>query len=317
MKNKFKILLALSLMLLTGCEKKTPINMPTASSSGVLYGLGSSIASIWNKDLKDIRAVSQGSNGGIENLNLIYSKEANVSMGVTSIIYQSFKGEGIFEGRPNPKLRILFGLYYNPNQILVKNSDSIKNIKDLENLSFAPGAAGSTSLDEFKAHAEIAGLDRKKMHLQYMGPQEAADMIRNKNLDGLWLMSGAPNSLVMELTSTASMKLLSLDDDFLKKLKASYPWYSTYIIKASSYEGIAHDIQTSAIKMVLYTSSDMDEDLAYRLTKSFFENLEDLKKTNPSLREVSSQNATKDLANIPLHPGAEKYFKEIGVLGAN
>lgn len=312
MKKFFKIFILIgAIIFATSCEKKIPINIPTASPSGVLYSLGNSIATTWNEDLKDVRAVSQGSNGGIENLNLIYAKEAQMSMGVTSVVYQSYMGEGVFEGRPNKDLRILFGLYYNPNQIVVTKDKGVESFSDIKNISFAPGAYGSTTVDEFNAHAKVSGLDPSDFKLQYMGPDEASDLIRNKQLNGVFIMSGVPNSKVMELTSTANCTLLSLDDEFLDNLIEAYPWYSKYTIKKGTYEKIDRDINTSAIKMVLYATKDMDDVLAYRLTKSFFENLEELKKSNPALRDVSIENAQEDLAGLPIHDGAMRYYEEV------
>ena len=332
MKIKRLLILGLALMMiLTACGGNTgdvnddgngnttsdtvTINIPTAATTGALYPLGSSIANLWTNELDYVKANAQASNGGIDNLNLLHSGEAQVSMAVTSIMYESFNGEGTFEGRPNDKLRVISGLYYNPNQIVANKESGINSLKELTGKNFAAGAPGSTTEVETRLHLQEAGINYPDdLNVQFVGFTEAIDLMRNKQLDGAWIMAGLPTAAVTEITTTADGKLIPIEEDIIAKLQEKYPWYAQFTIPAGTYSGQDEDITTTAIKMAMFTSADISEDVIYDLTKTFWENIDTLKETNNALKDMKIEDAVKDLAGLPLHDGAIKYYREVGVL---
>lgn len=323
MNKKWAILLA-GVLLISGCsakqenfekEGKTIINMPTASTTGALYPLGSSIATLWNERVDSVQVSAQASNGGIENLNLLQNQEAQVSMAVVSNVYQSLHGEGKFEGNANPKVRIIAGLYYNPNQIVVREDSPIRSLDELKDKKFATGAPGSTTEDEAKVHLLSAGIDYPDgIQAQFIGFTEAIDLMRNKQVEGAWIMSGIPTAAVTEMTTTANGRLIGLSDELIQRLQAQYPWYAKYSIPANTYKGQEEEVQTTAIKLAMFTTEDLPSDVVYELTKVFWENIEELKKSNASLQSVRLEDATKDLADVPIHEGALRYYKEKGLV---
>ncbi len=311
-------LLATSLFAAGGQEsaaKKTVINFPTAATTGAVYPLGSAIANLWNTKLPHVRASAQASAGGIENLNLVADGEAQMGVAVTSIMYESFNGIGSFEGRANPNLRVMIGLYANPNQVVVTKGSGVNTITDLANKRFASGAPGSTTEVETDIHLNTAGLSYPDgLHVQYVGFTEAIDLMRNKQLDGAWIMAGIPNAAVTEMLSTAGGKLLEIDRALIEKLQADYPWYGPYTIPAGTYPGQDEDVLTSAIKITIFTDARVDDDVIYDLTKTFWENFDELKKTQAPLLNVIKDQTTQDLAGLPIHDGAARYYREIGLL---
>ena len=100
----------------------------------------------------------------------------------------------------------------------------------------------------------------------------------------------------------------------VKELKAKYPWYASYTIKAGTYPNQDRDVRTTAVKMVMFTRGDMPEDVVYNLTKALWEHIDELGQAQKNLKGLKPEDAVKDIANVPLHPGAEKYYREIGVL---
>ena len=291
------------------------INFPTAATTGAVYPLGSAIANLWNTQLDNVRASAQASNGGVENLNLIADGQAQMGVAVTSIMYESYHGTGTFEGRPNEDLRVLAGLYYNPNQVVVSEESGITSLSELKGKNFAPGSAGGTSEVETRIHLTALGMNYPDdIKAQFVGFTEATDLLRNKQLDGAWIMAGVPTAAVTEITSTAGGKLIGMDESLIEQLKEEYPWYAEYTIPAGTYVGQDEDILTSAIKITLCTTADLDADTVYNLTKTFWENIDTLAETNSVLKGVTVEDAVTDLAGLPLHEGAERYYKEIGVL---
>lgn len=127
-------------------------------------------------------------------------------------------------------------------------------------------------------------------------------------------MAGIPNAAVTEMLSTAGGTLLEIDDSLIGALQADYPWYGAYTIPAGTYPGQDTDVQTSAIKITIFTDARVDDDVIYELTKSFWENFDVLKETQAPLKNVVKAETTKDLAGLPIHDGAARYYREIGLL---
>lgn len=294
---------------------KINLSFPTAATTGALYPLGAGIANLWNTKLDTVNARVQASNGGIQNLNLLKSKDAQVSFAVSSITYEALHGLRGFKDRDYKDVRVLAGLYYNPNQVVARTEADVNSLADFKGKRFAPGSAGGTTEVESRVHFTAAGLKYPDdIKAQFVGFTESIDLMRNKQLDGAWIMAGMPTAAVTEMCSTAGGKLVPISDDIIKKLQAEYPWYSTFTIPAGTYDNQKEDVQTTAVKMLLLTDASMPDDLVYSLAKSFWENLPELTKAHAVMKTVTPDMAVKDLAGIPLHPGAEKYYKEAGLL---
>lgn len=300
-----------------GTDAKEPVSISfmTAATTGTVYPLGSAIATLWSDKLDYVTASATASNGGVENLNCIREGEAQIGVAVTSIMYESMNGTGAFEGNPDPNLRVLAGLYYNPNQIVVSAESGINSIADLKGKRFAPGAPGGTSEVETNYHLTAAGLNYPDdLDAQYVGFTEASDLMRNKQLDGAWIMAGIPTAAVTEITSTAGGKLVPIDEALIEKLQETYPWYAKFVIPAGTYSGQNEDVTTSAIKITICTSANVPDDVIYDLTKTLWENIDTLSESQNILKSCSVEDAVTDLAGLPIHDGAARYYKEIGVL---
>lgn len=296
-------------------HEKVDISFPTAATTGALYPLGAGIANLWNNKLPYVNARAQASNGGVQNLNLLKNKDAQVSFAVSSITHEAMTGKRGFEGRPYEDVRVLAGLYYNPNQVVARKDSNVKTLSDFKGKSFAPGAAGGTTEVESRIHFDAAGLKYPEdIKAQFVGFTESIDLMRNKQLDGAWIMAGMPTAAVTEMCATADGQLVNIDDEIIKKVQEQYPWYAKVIIPAGTYEGQTEPVQTTAVKMLLLTDASMPEDVVYDLTKTFWENLDDLGQAHAVMKTVKPEMAITDLSGIPLHPGSEKYYKEKGIL---
>lgn len=294
---------------------KTNISFPTAATTGALYPLGAGIANLWNTKLDTVNARVQASNGGIQNLNLLMSKDAQVSFAVSSITYEALHGMRGFKGREYKDVRVLAGLYYNPNQVVARADSGVATLADFKGKRFAPGAAGGTTEVESRIHFTAAGLQYPgDIKAQFVGFTESIDLMRNKQLDGAWIMAGLPTAAVTEMCATANGKLVGMSGELIVKLQAEYPWYSKFEIPAGTYDNQKDPVATTAVKMLLLTDASMNENLVYSLAKTFWENLDELGKAHAVMKTVTREMAVKDLSGIPLHPGAEKYYREIGLL---
>lgn len=290
------------------------INFPTANSTGVLYSVGAAITNLWDTEISYISASSQASGGGIENLGLVTDGEAQVSIAISSNCYECLNGIGTFDGLGYDDLKVIGGLYFNPNHVVVTEKSGITDLPSVKGKHFAVGVAGSSIGGECINHFTTAGLTfPDDINCEYINFGDAVDMLQNGTLDGAWIMAGVPASAVTQ-ACTAGCKILEIGDDVISDLQVNYPWYAPFTIPAGTYPNQDQDVQTSAVKMVMFCRGDLDEQAVYDLTKTLWENIDKLGEAQAPLKGLTPEAAVQDIADLPLHPGAERYYKEIGVL---
>lgn len=297
-----------------GGHPQVILRFPTAGASGALYSVGAAITNMWNQNIPFVKASSQASAGGIDNLNQVADGESQVSIAISSNCWQSFNGTDSFEGRANANLRVIAGLYLNPNQVVVTGRSGISSLSEVRGKHFAVAASGSSVEGECRNHFTAAGLNYPDdIRAEYISFSDSAELLANGQIDGAWIMSGIPAPAVSQALSSGC-RLLEIDEATIDALKADYPWYVTYMIPAGSYPNQQQDVRTTAIKMVLFCSAELDDETVYMLTKTLWENIEELGRSQSSLRGLTPQEAVKDIAGLPLHDGALRYYSEIGVL---
>ena len=292
----------------------TDINFVTAGTAGTFYAISVEVAKLWNENIEGMRAVATPSGGGVDNLNQAKDGEAQIGIANANLVYQSMMGTDAFDGDANPDIRIFAGLYYNPNQVVVTDASGIETFADFKDKHFSVGAAGSTTIDEAVHHLATVDLTLDDMKTEYMDVSSSADAIQNKQLDGAWIMAGAPNAGVTQILTSSDAHLLPIPAETVEALKADYPWYASYTIPAGTYAGQDEDVPTSAVKLTLFLTSDVDEETAYQMAKVFWENWDSLTENFAALKAADPAKACEDLAGVPLHDGAARYYREIGLI---
>lgn len=291
------------------------LSFPTAATSGTVYAVSASLANLWNQHIDGVQVSAEASNGGVQNLNLIAAGEAQMGVAVTSIITDQRNGTGVFEGHAYDGMRILTALYMNYNQIVTTDSAGVDTITDFTSKRFAPGAAGSTTCVETELHFTAEGIAYPDdFNAQFVGFTEAVDLIRNKQLDGAWVMAGIPTSAVTEICATAGGKLVSMDEALVQKMCADYPWYNRAVIPAGTYEGQTEDVVTTGVTITICIDESVSDEVAYNLVKVMYENLDSITGVHSALKDLTVENAVANLAGLPIHSGAAKYYEEVGVL---
>lgn len=318
MKRNLFVTVLLCLGLLMGCQSNVerygePLIFTTGTTTGVFYSLGAGLSTLWTKEMEQLVA-SQASNGSVENLNLMSKGEANLAFTTVNIAYDAYNGEGSFKGKQYDGVRILANLYPNVSHIVVVDDEDIQSIEDLKGKSFVFGAAGSSTELESKLVLEAHGVSIDDVNANYVGFTEATDLIRNGQVDGVNIYSGVPAAATTELISTIDSKVLSFSPDAIDQLVKEYPWNFEYVIEANTYDKQSEPITTVGQYSTIVIDESVSEDAAYRLTKLLWENVDELKESYSIANQFDPQKAIEGTAGVPLHPGAEKYYKEIGVL---
>ena len=313
--KRFLIALLTLACLVSATAYAADINFVTAGTQSTFYPISVTIAELWNTSIEGMNATATPSGGGVDNLNQALDGEAQIGIANANLVYQSQEGIASFDGEPNPNIRIFAGLYYNPNQVVVTKASGINTIADLAGHHISVGPSGSTTVDESSVHLAALGLSiDKDIQAEYMDTSSAADAISNKQLDGAWIMAGTPNSAVAQIMTTSESQIVPIPADVVDTLKVDYPWYATYTIPAGTYDGQDEDVETSAVKLTLFITADVDEETVYQMTKTFWENWDMLTDTHKALAAADPQKACLDLAGVPIHEGAARYYREIGLI---
>lgn len=314
MKRIFACILCLCLLLAASGARAERINFVTAGTASTFYPISATVVGLWNEHIEGMRAVATPSGGGIDNLNQAYDGEAQIGIAIANLVYQAQEGLDAFEGYANDNLRIFAGLYMNPNQVVVTRASGIQGIADLAGKRISIGAAGSTTVDEASVHLASIGRSIDDLKAEYMDTSAAADAISNKLLDGVWVMAGTPNSAVTQIMTTTDSMLMPITAEEVEALKAEYPWYAPCEIPAGTYAGQEEAVPTSGVKLTLFITADVDEETVYQMAKVFWENWDALTETHAALQKADPKEACRDIAGVEIHPGAARYYREIGIL---
>jgi len=314
MKKTFAAVLCLSFALGASSAMATNINFVTAGTASTFYPISATVCQLWNESIDGMRAVATPSGGGIDNLNQAYDGEAQIGIANANLVYQAQEGLGAFEDYANENLRIFAGLYLNPNQVVVTKDSGIGAIRDSEGKRISVGAAGATTIEEAVIHLQAAGLNLDDVRAEYMDTSAAADAISNKLLDGVWIMAGTPNAAVTQIMTTTDSVLMPITPEEVEALQKDYPWYAAGVIPAGTYAGQDEDVPTSAVKLTLFITADVDEETVYQMTKVFWENWDMLTKTHAALQKADPREACHDIAGVAIHEGAARYYREIGLI---
>ncbi|MCX7781434.1 MAG: TAXI family TRAP transporter solute-binding subunit [Negativicutes bacterium] len=313
-------IIALSLIA-AGCGtsptagKPENINIATATTGGVYYPLGNAMAQLFNQKVPNVKASAQATAGTPQNVLLMQKKEAEIAFAQNGVAYYAYNGQEMFKDKPVKLLRGITHLYPNVMHIVVNANSNITSIKQFEGKKFVPGAVGSATEVNSKEILGLYGLDykdKKNVKVDYLGYTEAAEALKDGRVDGILIAGGLPTAAVMDAASSMKIRILSLEPDMIKKLTTEMPWYYEFVIPKGTYIGQTEDVRTVAVANLLICRDDLKDDLVYNLTKALYENQKDLVAAHSAAKDMIFERALNGMT-VPLHPGAEKYYKEKGL----
>jgi len=299
-------------------EKKEPtmVQICGATSGGTYFLLSNAIAQMLNTKLPDdFKASAQSTAGTPVIVRLLENSEADFGFGQAGIAREAFDGTGAFEKKFTNLASVSY-MYPNVMQIPVRKSENIKSFGDFKGKSFAVGASGSATELNSRDLAKVFGLDyleKKDFTPEFSSEAQSVDLLKNRQAAGANLIAALGSASMNDIMSTGDFEILNIEDEVIEKLNAMNPAYFKYIIPANTYPNQPNDVQTFAVANYIFTRNNLEEDLVYKFTKALYENKADLEKAHKIASNIKPENAVDGLT-VPLHPGAEKYYKEIGAI---
>ena len=287
------------------------LSIATGGTGGVYYPIGGGFAEMINNHIDGAQATAEVTGASVENMGLIMRGDADLALVLADTAYQAYTGTGDFDGRQIENTRALASVYPNAVQLVTLAESDIQSIADLAGKRVSVGAPGSGTELNARALLEANGVNYEDFTPQRLNFNETADAIRDGDIDaGFWSV-GPPTSSILNLAATRDIRLIGLSDEEIANAQEEETVFAPYELAAGMYDGMDEAVQTIGIPNVLVVNSDMDEELAYQLTQLLFENTDELIAVHPAANDTTVE-FTMNSTPVPLHPGALRYFEEVG-----
>ena len=288
------------------------INVLTGGTSGVYYPMGVAIAKIYTDKMPNTRPTVQATKASVENLNLLQQGKGELAFTLGDSLAFAWEGneEAGFKNKLT-KLRGVAAIYPNFIQVVASKESGIKTLADLKGKRLSVGAPKSGTELNARAILGGAGISYKDLgKLEYLPFAESVELMKNRQLDATLQSAGLGVAAIRDLASAVEITIVEIPANLVEKIG---PPYVKAVIPANTYTGQATDIQGAAVVNYLATRADLSTDLIYAMTKSIFENLNELAAAHSAGKALKLEKALEGMP-VPLHPGAEKYFKEKGLI---
>jgi TRAP transporter TAXI family solute receptor len=301
----------------------------TGATSGTYFPLGTEIAGALSNPpgtrdcarggscgVPGLIAVAQASQGSVENVELVAKSQIESALCQADVASWAYNGTNLFEKRgAKTSLRALANLYSETVHIMVRAESPIRTLKDLKGKRVALGEPESGTLVDAKLVLSVAGLSEKDVKGSNIRLAAAQDGLRDGTMDAVFQIAGYPVSAIGELASSLPIRLLPVPPEAIDKLKKKYGFFTASTIPANTYDGIDSETPTLGIGAEWIASSELDADFVYQLVKALWNDSTRrvLDSGHPIGRRIARDHALDGLA-LPLHAGAERYYREIGLL---
>jgi TRAP transporter TAXI family solute receptor len=287
------------------------VTVLTGGTSGVYYPLGAALSKIYSEKIQNVRPSVQATKASVENLNLLQQGKGEIAFTLGDSLAFAWEGneEAGFKSKLS-KLRGVTAIYPNYIQIVASQDSGIKTLADLKGKRLSVGAPKSGTELNARAILQGAGLSYQDLgKVEYLPFNESVELMKNRQLDATLQSAGLGVSSLKDLATSIPITVVEIPTSVVDKVGAPYVKAT---IPANTYTGQGADVQTAAVVNYLVTRSDLSDDLVYQMTKTVFDNLGELTAAHSAAKEIKIESAMTGMP-VPMHPGAERYFKEKGI----
>lgn len=322
MKKLFMYVLAVTVAIgitpVPEAEANQFVTIGTGGVTGVYYPTGGAICRLVNRDRRDhgIRCSVESTGGSVYNLNTIRSGDLDLGVVQSDWQYHAYHGTSSFEAAgPNPDLRALFSIHPEPYTVVARADAGIKNFQDLKGKRVNVGNPGSGQRGTTEVVLSALGWSMSDFRLaSELRPAEQSAAMCDNRVDAIIYTVGHPNGSIQEATTTCDSVLVNVTGPEIDKLVADNDYYRTAVIPGGMYRGNNEDAKTFGVGATFVSTSKVPADVVYHVVKAVFDNFEDFKRLHPAFENLKKEEMIKDGLSAPLHEGAIRYYKEVGLM---
>lgn len=296
------------------------LSLVTGGTAGVYFPLGGAMAEIWNARVPGVRVASQSSGASVANIQFLARGDAHLALVQNDIAHYAYHGREMFaeagSNRPQPvtTLRGIAMLYPETIQIVSLRGKGITSVEHLRGRRVVVGAPGSGTEANARQILQVHDIFYRELRVDFVSFAAGIDQLRDGIVDAVFLTAGIPTAAVTDIAASREIVIVPIGDDALQALRARWPFYTRQVIPPGTYRGVTAPVPTVAVMAMLIARADLPDDLVYNLTKALWENLDRMRAAHARGRDLELAKALDGMP-LPVHPGAERYYRERGVRG--
>lgn len=301
----------------------------TGAAGGTYYPIGGMIANAIScppgapcreaggtAGVPNLVAVAQATQGSVQNVNLIQSGAAESGFSQSDVAHWAYTGTGLFEGRPRmDRLRFIAHLFGEQLHAVVRRDSPIQRLEDLRGRRVVVGLQASGARIGSELVLDAAGL-RGAYTPEFLSAAQGVERMQDRGLDAVLQVVAAPAAAYTEFCSRAGCRVLPISNEVVTAVNQRAPFYSRGVIARGTYEGMTEDVQTLSVGAVWIVGSHVPDDLVYEITKSLWSETTKglLQRGHVRARDIVAETALQGRGDVPFHPGAERFYREAGLL---
>ena len=284
------------------------LTIATGGTGGIYFPLGGAIARIYTENLPGINVSAQSTGGSLFNCGAVERGQADVGFTMADVAYQAYHQGTDVQPEPYQRLRAMVPLYDNVVQLVTYRESSIETAADLRGKRVGVGAPGSGTEFNARRVLEGYGLGYDDLEADYLSFSEIVQQLKNQTIDAGFINASYPVSAIMDLDASVGVKLVPIDAEKAEVIRGLDPNYFPTLLPGGTYKSMPDDLPTIGVSNLLVCREGLEEDLVYELTKLIYEKRSELEATHQAAGRLSLER-WRDVT-IPLHPGAERFFRE-------
>lgn len=276
---------------------------------------GSSCGTVETCGVPGLVAVAQISNGSVANVQAIGAGALEAALVQSDVAFWAYSGTGIFAGKDRiASLRFVANLYPESIHLVVRRGSGIQSVADLRNHRISLDEPGSGTLVNARSVLAAYGLSERDFKAEYVKPDLAVERMRADRLDGFFIVAGWPTRAVSDFAASNRISLIPIADGPAAAIRRESPFLSPGVIPAGAYPGIP-ETPTLDVGAQLIVSASLPDELVYNFTRALWSarSAQRLREGHPRGGMIKRETALAG-AGIPLHPGAERYYRDVGLL---
>lgn len=303
---------------LSGVAQDRFVTIGTGGVTGVYYPTGGAICRLVNKNKQEhgIRCSVESTGGSIYNINTIRAGELDLGIAQSDWQYHGYNGTSKFaKAGPYKELRSVFSIHPEPFTVVARADSGIKTFEDLKGKRVNIGNPGSGQRGTMEVLMDQYGWTVADFKLaSELKASEQSKALCDNNIDAMVYVVGHPSGAIKEATTSCDSAIITVAGPNVEKLVKDNSYYRTANVPGGMYRGSDEDVATFGVGATFVSSTEVPDEVVYEIVKSVFENFDTFKKLHPAFAHLKKEEMVKDGLSAPLHPGAEKYYREVGLI---